>query len=441
LTAVNAPRHGLRERLAAFEWIAMLQERSQAPRAWAQSTRRAPAQAVVIIGLFVFLALIGRDALAQRAVDIYAFVSDGCPHCEKAVEFLRRQAQPVDGVRLHVLELTHSAANRELFAAAMAAVGGRDTGVPTVLIGSRYVVGYYDDASTGAGYLALIEDCRARGCTDPVAGLLAAQPLPGASAAAQAAPSPALPGRIRVPLLGEIDAGRLSLPALTVLLAALDGFNPCAMWTLVFLIGLLLGLRDRTRMWVLGSAFIAASAFVYFLFMAAWLNLLLFLGAVVWVRAAIGVVALGGGAWCVREYFVNREAVCKVTAPARRREVFARLRALASEPSFMLALAGIVLLAFAVNLVEAVCSAGIPAVYSQVLALNRLPAWQYAAYIALYILVFMADDLLVFFAAMKTLQITGLSSRYTRASNLLGGVVLLALGALLLLRPDLLMFP
>jgi hypothetical protein len=243
-----------------------------------------------------------------------------------------------------------------------------------------------------------------------------------------------------VPLLGDVELRRLSLPALTVLLAALDGFNPCAMWALVFLIGLLLGMRDRARMWVLGSAFIATSAFVYFLFMVAWLNVLLFLGAVVWVRAAIGLVALAGGAYWIREYFVNTEAVCKVTAPAGRRQVFERLRTLAAERSFLPALAGIVLLAFAVNLVEAVCSAGIPAVYSQVLAMNRLPAWQYAAYIALYILVFMADDLLVFVAAMKTLQVAGLSGKYTRASNLIGGVLLLTLGALLLLRPDLLMF-
>jgi hypothetical protein len=93
-----------------------------------------------------------------------------------------------------------------------------------------------------------------------------------------------------------------------------------------------------------------------------------------------------------------------------------------------------------VNLVEAVCSAGIPAVYSQVLAMNDLPRWQYYAYLGLYILVFMADDLVVFLVAMKTLQITGLSGKYTRASNLLGGTLLLCLGALLLLRPDLLTF-
>ena len=390
--------------------------------------------------LLAALTLFSAAALAQRSVNVYAFVSDGCPHCEKAVDFLRREAQPIAGVQLHVLELTRSAENRNLFAAAVARLGVTDVGVPTVLIGERFLVGYYDDATTGAEYLALIEVCRQRHCADVLAGLFAGRPAPDVAATGPpAAQARSIPERIHVPLFGEVELRRLSLPALTVLLAALDGFNPCAMWTLVFLIGLLLGMQDRSRMWVLGSAFIVTSAFVYFLFMAAWLNVLLFLGAVAWVRAAIGIVALAGGAYCIREYFVNREAVCKVTAPARRKQVFERLRALASERNFLLALAGIVALAFAVNLVEAVCSAGIPAVYSQVLAMNELPRWQYYAYISLYILVFMADDLVVFFAAMKTLQITGLSGKYTRASNLIGGALLLCLGALLL-RPDLLMF-
>lgn len=401
----------------------------------AHTARLAAALLLGLAGLFA------GSALAQRVVNVYAFVSEGCPHCEKAVDFLRREAQPIAGVQLQVLELTRSAENRSLFAAAMAQLGATDAGVPTVLIGERYLVGYRDEASTGAEYLALIEVCRERYCADLLAGRMAWGQAPAPEGTAAPAPTARpVPERIHVPLLGDVNLRRLSLPVLTVLLAALDGFNPCAMWTLVFLIGLLVGMQDRLRMWALGSAFIVASAMVYFLFLAAWLNLLLFLGAVTWVRAAIGVVALAGGAYWVREYFVNKEAVCKVTAPVRRKAVFERLRALASERNFLLALAGIVALAFAVNLVEAVCSAGIPAVYSQVLAMNELPRWQYYAYLTLYILVFMADDLAVFFVAMATLQISGLSTRYTRASNLLGGALLLTLGALLLLRPDLLMF-
>jgi hypothetical protein len=212
------------------------------------------------------------------------------------------------------------------------------------------------------------------------------------------------------------------------------------MWTLVFLIGLLLGVKDRARMWILGGAFIGASAAVYFLFMAAWLNALLLIGMVVWVRAGVALVALGGGFYYLREYFVNPEAACKVTAPESRRRVLDRLRSLAAEQRFWVALGGILALAVAVNLIEFFCSAGIPAVYTQVLALSKLPTWQYYAYLLLYIFVFMLDDLIVFVVAMKTLEVTGVTTRYVRVSHLVGGVALLAIGALLLLRPELLAF-
>jgi hypothetical protein len=232
----------------------------------------------------------------------------------------------------------------------------------------------------------------------------------------------------------------VSLPLLTIMLGVVDGFNPCAMWTLVFLVSLLVGLRDRFRMWLLGGAFIVASAAVYYLFMAAWLNLLLFLGMMLWIRVGIGMLALAGGGYYLHEYFVNPDAICKVTAPDSRRRVLDRLRSLVAERNFLLALTGIVLLAFVVNAVELVCSAGLPAIYTQVLALSHLPSWQYHAYLMLYILVFMLDDLFVFFVAMKTLKITGLTGSYVRQAHLIGGAVMVLIGLMLLFRPEWLSF-
>ena len=384
--------------------------------------------------LFVFLAF-AFAAAAQAPVNAYAFVSDGCPHCEEALHFLSGQARIDAGLRVHRFEVTRSADNRQLMADAARRLRVQPSGVPFVVIGSRAFVGYDDDATTGRQYADAIASCRAAPCRDVLADARAA------TAAAPATPGASRsPERITVPLLGELSLRGLSLPVLTILLAALDGFNPCAMWTLVFLIGLLMGMPDRTRMWALGTAFIAGSAAVYFLFMAAWLNLLLFLGSVVWVRAGVALVAIAGGLYYLRQYVTNPEAACKVTAPESRQRVFRRLKALASERNFLVAFGGILVLAFAVNLVEAICSAGIPAVYAQVLAANPMPTWQYYAYILLYITVFMLDDLVIFVAAMKTLEFAGVGTKYTRASNLIGGVLLLALGAVMLLRPEWLMF-
>jgi hypothetical protein len=394
----------------------------------------------------LLLALFGSAAAAEpaRGVDVYLFWAYGCPHCDREIAFLKRLEAEEPRLRVHYFEVSRDAANQRAFAAVAERFTPDDPAVPLTVVGDAAMVGYATDETSGAALRQRISFCLANGCPDTVGPLVLASgggnPDAGAARRSGGDAPRMIPPVISVPFLGEVRTADFSLPALTIVLGAIDGFNPCAMWVLVFLIGLLLGMEDRFRMWVLGTAFIAGSALVYFLFMAAWLNFLLFIGAVVWVRAAVGLVALGGGFYYLREYFQNPDAVCKVTAPQARRRIFETLRKLATESRFWLALAGIVALAFAVNLVELLCSAGIPAVYTQVLALSNLPVWQYYAYLALYILVFMLDDLFVFVVAMKTLQVTGATTRYVRYSHLAGGVVLLAIGALLLLRPEWLMF-
>ena len=383
-----------------------------------------------------------------RDVDVYLFWRDGCPHCDRAIEYLHRLEADQPQVRLHEFEVSRNAANRAALIAYADKRKVEDLAVPFTVVGDEILVGWGGEEFSGVPLKARIQACSRIACADSLgpmlreAGLLAgragATKVEGeAPAAAAVSRRSALPETIRLPFAGELRLATLSLPVLTVLLGGLDGFNPCAMWTLVLLIGLLLGMKDRARMWILGSAFIGASAAVYFLFMAAWLNALLLIGMVVWVRA---LVALGAGFYYLREYCVNPEAVCKVSGAESRRRVTERMRSLVAERRFWIALGGIVALAFAVNLIEFFCSAGLPAVYTQVLALSQLPAWQYYAYLTLYIFVFMLDDLIVFAVAMKTLEVAGMTTRYVRLAHLVGGVALLAIGALLLLRPELLAF-
>jgi hypothetical protein len=225
-----------------------------------------------------------------------------------------------------------------------------------------------------------------------------------------------------------------------MVIGALDGFNPCAMWTLVFLISLLLGLHDRKRMWILGATFIAVSAFVYFLFMAAWLQLFLFIGLIWFIRIGIGVFAVGAGFYNLRDYWVNKDGACKVESSDKKKHTFEQIKNIIHRQSIWLALGGIILLAFAVNLVELLCSAGLPAVFTQVLAMNQLVWWKYYAYMALYILFFMLDDLVVFFLAMKTLHMVGLNNKYSRYSRLIGGIIILLIGVLMIFKPEWLSF-
>jgi len=212
------------------------------------------------------------------------------------------------------------------------------------------------------------------------------------------------------------------------------------MWVLLFLISLLLGMEDKKKMWTLGVAFIATSAIVYFLFLSAWLNLFLFLGFIASVRIGVGLVAIGSGAFHLKEWWSNRSGACKVTNVEQKKKIMDKLREIASQKYFIFALFGIIGLAFAVNLVELVCSAGLPAIYTNILSISNLSTYQYYLFLLLYIFIFMLDDLLIFIIAMTTLRATGISSKYSRWSGLIGGIVILAIGILLIFKPGWVMF-
>jgi glutaredoxin len=372
----------------------------------------------------------------DKPVTVYLFWTTGCPHCVHVKEFLAALKRRDQAVKVVALEVSGSRENRELFQRVGKILQADVSGVPFTVIGNQYIIGWQDASTTGRAIETAIGEARSRGAPDLVAGLLAA---PGPSPPV-GADKPAVPETLTLPLFGQVHLKYLSLAAITVLIGGLDGFNPCAMWVMVFLINLLLGMENRRRMWVLGSAFIIASGAVYFLFMTAWLNILAFLGFIFWIRIIIGCVALGAGGYNLKEYWTDVSGACTLSQGARRQRTMDRLKAVISLENFWLALGGIVLLSFLVNLVELICSAGFPVVYLQILSLTPMPFWQPYLYLLLYIVVFMLDDIIVFVAAMITLQLMGVTTRYKRFSNLIGGVLMLVLGLLLIFKPGWLMF-
>lgn len=407
----------------------------------------------VFLILLFFLALPcsvhGSDDLV-----VHFFYGEGCPHCRKEERYLKVCEERYANLRIQRYEVYFKTENMELLQRVGERLGSGSPAVPFLVVGGEFIVGF-EESLTPDMIREKIEKCLPGGCPDIMRELQdgkngrtpqdAHLETTGAAgdrerAGPMQADVPA--GRdwvITVPLLGDINVFAYSLPVLTVVMGVLDGFNPCAMWALVFLISLLIGMRDRRRIWFLGSTFIAASALVYFLFMAAWLNIILFFGLIIWIRLAIGVIALAGGVFSIRDVLTNPEISCKMNGEARRREFRIRLRKVIDRNSLPLSMLGIALLAFMVNLVEIVCSAGFPAIYTQVLSLNALPVWQYYSYILLYILFFMLDDMIVFVAAMITLEITGATTRYVRWARLIGGLLMLVIGGLLIFRPQWLM--
>jgi len=380
---------------------------------------------LLLLGAFAFFFLAPQgssDGDGARLV-IHYFYSPTCPHCAAQAPLndqLKAEFPDIAIIR-HDVSIP-SEYQAMLIMAQNRSIEASSLGTPTTFIGGKVFIGYDPEAQPDEMRLA-ISDCLDNGCV-PSNKSIESERL-------------SLLKSIDLPFLGKADVSSFSLPVLAIVLGLIDGFNPCAMWVLVYLISLLMGMNDRRRMMLVAGSFVLASGILYFLFMTAWLNAFLFLGYVRIVTVAVGLVALGGGILSFKEYIDTKGAmVCKVSGADDKKKMAERIKEVVSAPMTWATLLAIIALAFAVNSVEFVCSSAIPAVFTQVLALSGLPAWQHYGYILLYDIFFMLDDMLVFGSAV--LVYGQLGEKYMKYCKIIGGAILLILGLMLLFAPQLL---
>ena len=371
---------------------------------------------IIVLGI-VFASLQLTASVSPPPVSSLAWQNDGrlhifflpdCPHCHEAIEFLNTKS----GIEF-VLHDISTSANRALLRMVVEqhGIAEQDVGVPLFVRGSRYLIGFETAETTGRELLTL-----------------AGEELSIAGADAKTS-------RIRLPLLGEIDPSHHSLLALTMLMGLSDGFNPCAMWVLVYLISLIAGLREQRKIWWLVGTFVLTSGILYFLFMTAWLNTFLIIGYVRPLTQLIALMAIGFGVDHFFELGMKRGViVCEVGDAKQRWRTMQWVRQLVAAPLGVGSLVLVVGLAFTVNAIEFVCSAALPAIYTHMLALVGLSTSQYYGYIGLYVLFFMLDDLVIFgFAAFAIQKIV--NTRYASWSRAVGGAVLIGIGVWMLVRP------
>jgi len=391
----------------------------------------------LFLGLCLFFISVGK-VLAVGDLTIYLFYSQSCPHCKEELVFLNDLDKRYDNVDLEKLEISERE-NLVLWQKTGERLGLKVGTVPFTVIGERYLDGYLNKETSGKMIEETVKQALEEGAVDLVEEIKKKIEESEVGEVKEVEANK-ISDKLTLPVFGEVNVKKLSLPIITFLIALLDGFNPCAMWTLLFLISLLLGMKDRKRMWLLGGVFIGVSGAVYFMIMAAWLNVFLLVGFVKWIKILIGLFALGAGWYSLRDWWRNKDGACKVTESEKRQKTFAKLKKITQNQKLVLALGGIALLAVAVNMVELVCSAGLPAIFTQILIMNKLSSWQYYGYLLFYILIFMLDDLIVFIIAMTTLKAIGIDGKYSRWSRLIGGILMVVIGILMLFKPEWLMF-
>ncbi|MFO7996380.1 MAG: hypothetical protein R6U93_04425 [Dehalococcoidia bacterium] len=379
---------------------------------------------ICLIILGIVLGVIGQQTPAPpvngEGFEVHFFWVEGCSSCAKQKPFMEELEEQYPEISLIRIEC-RSDREWDLLEEMVAERGvEKYPMVPTTIFGNQVFVDWESRETTGRAIEEALEQCLAGECPEY---------LP---------PDEEPSEGIDLPVFGRIVFSEHSLAALAVILGLVDGFNPCALWVLIYLISLVATLRDKRKIWLIVGSFVLASGVIYFLLMTAWLNLFLFIGFVRPVTIVIGLVALGGGILQMREFIrAKGEIVCEVTSEESREKTMTKMQRIVSAPVTIATILGIIALAFAVNSIEFVCSAAIPMVFTQVLALSNLSTFQYYGYILLYVLFFILDNLIIFGGAAFAMT-SSLGVRYAKYARPIGAVILLILGALLLFAPDLL---
>lgn len=349
------------------------------------------------------------------SADLVVYVREGCPHCAKAKEFLRDLQTEAPALRIELRPVDERPEYATELLERSEAAGVWPPGVPAFVIGDTLLVGF-DDAGLRAAELRarLLDRATLADMTAPTS-----MPTPPAA------------------LMPEwLDVSTLGLPAFTLALGLLDGFNPCAMWVLLFLLSLLVRLNDRRRMALIAGTFVLVSGLVYYAFMAAWLNLFLLVGFGTPVRVTLAVIALLFATLNLKDGLFGLQGPSLSIPDAAKPGIYARVRALLTPTSLGASLLGVAALAVLVNTVELLCTAGLPAIYTAVLTQQVESSGLRYAYLALYIVGYIADDSLMVTLAVSALGSSKLSEQAGRGLKLVSGAVMLLLGLTLLLKPD-----
>jgi uncharacterized membrane protein HdeD (DUF308 family) len=137
----------------------------------------------------------------------------------------------------------------------------------------------------------------------------------------------------------------------------------------------------------------------------------------------------------VKDFFAFHRGLTLGIPESAKPGLYRRMRAVVQAESLPIALISAAVLAVLVNFVELLCTAGLPALYTEVLASQHLPPWKRYAYLVLYDAFYMLDDMIMVGIAVVTLGHHKLQERGGRWLKLLSGAVMLLLALVLLFRP------
>ena len=382
---------------------------------------------VLIISLFFFIPIsvmalnkdyedvtanIVNEKIEENKINIYLFYSYTCPHCHDEIEYFKELEKKYENkINIYKYEVLKNKDNAVLMKTTKNLFDVSSTGVPFTVIGKEYILGFSETTKDQIEYILdnyLKEENNIKNETQ----------------------------ERTIPILGKIDVKKTSLTLVGIILGFIDGFNPCAMWILLLLINMTLSINDRKKMITIGLTFIITSGIIYFLSMLG-ISVILDLTMVTIVRDLIALVAIILGIYNLYIYIKTRKNTgCHVVDKEKRKGIIKKINDILSKKSSLLMILGTIVLASSVNLVELACSLGFPTIYLELLSINNIHGLAKILYLIIYILFYLIDDLIIFLIAVFTLKSKGISTRYNKLVNLIGGILMILMGLLLIFKPN-----
>lgn len=374
----------------------------------------------------------------QHPAVLYFYWGDGCPHCAAAEPIVEGWQSTYPTLEVRAAEVWNDAAAQAEFVEMAERHEFQAQYVPTFFIGGQYWSGWNE--SIQAEVETAVQQCVAEGCVDAAVWEPGMEPPPAEDPKDDPGPeNPADGGEIiELPVIGEVDLGSMSLPLMTLLIAAVDGFNPCSLWVLGVLLALTLRTGSRRVTLIVGLVFITVTAFVYALFIAGIFSLVSISAIAPWLRFVAAAVAITFALINIKDYFAFKRGVSLSIPESAKPGIYSRMRGvLANTDNLPALVGGTIALAAGVSVVELACTAGFPIVWTNILAQHGVNGAGFVVLLLLYMLVYQIDELLIFGVAVVTLRASKLQEKQGRILKLVGGILMLTLGLVMLVNPAL----
>ena len=347
----------------------------------------------------------------NNKINFYLFHGQECPHCKEEKKWINElETKYKNKINFIYYEVWHNKDNQILVKKVKTKLNIKEEGVPLTIIGNKYYVGF---SKTIQNEMEKQIELYLNNSKN---------------------------SNYNIPILGNINIKNTSLTLITIILGFIDGFNPCAMWILLFLINLLIPIKNKKKAWLFGLLFLFTSGFIYFLSMLG-INLVLGVAKINIIKLLLGTFIFIAGIINLKKYIETRNdsVGCKVVDNKKRKIIITKIKNIINNKSLLLSLIGIITLAVSVNLIELTCSLGFPLIYTEILAINKVKGIIKFIYLTLYILLYLIDDIIVFIISMYTLSAVGITNKYNKLITLISSIIMILIGLLLIFKPSILM--